>query len=200
MDKEQDKYIEECARVVVKILKQEGAVRLADNITPRGVPVEALLIDMDELGFPISPQVYYNDVRPKCIELGYDVTAAGTGQYIGKRGEAVARNVQNARNQITGRVHNQRKILTAASDSMSLKDGNEYSMIHFGMDLGTAAELFRLVGEYIGDYLLPWPKELSEYLLSAELDNVPQIPLVDTVLLMKFIIRLFLLFGNQGVF
>jgi len=169
MDKEQEQYIEECAKVVVRILKDEGAVRLADNVTPQGVVIDALLADMDALGFPISPTVYYNHVRPKCIELGYDVTAAGTGQYIGKKGEAVARNVKNAREQITGRVHNQRKILTAASESMSLAEGNEYSIINFGMDLGTAAELFKVVGDYIGDVLLPWPKELTLYLKDGEL-------------------------------
>jgi hypothetical protein len=168
MDKQQEEYIEQCALVVIKILKRERAVRIVDNINPDGVYIEALLSDMEDLGFPISAPIYYNHVRPKCIELGYDVTAAGKGQYIGKKGEAVARNVKNAREQILGRTHNQRKILTAASSAMSLEEGNKYSIIHFGIDLGTASRLFKAVGEIEGDTMLPWPEELHNYLVEAQ--------------------------------
>ena len=170
-DKEQEMYIEECARVVIKILKDEGAVRMADNVNPEGIHIEALLADMEALGFPISAPLYYNHIRPKCIELGYDVTANGRGQYIGSSGEAVARNIHNSRNQIIGRTKNQRKILTAASEAMSLADGNKYSIINFGMDLGTASQLFEIVGKMIGDDFLPWPKELTLYLKDANNTN-----------------------------
>lgn len=165
---EKDKYIEKVAGAVIKILKREGAIRLADNVNPDGVQLEELLTDLEDFGFPITPSAYYNDVRPKCIEMGYDVTANGRGQYIGAKGEAVARNVKNAREQILGRTKNQRKILTAASEAMSLDEGNKYSKVHFGMDLGTASKLFKVVGDLTGDYSLPWPEELHSYLLEAE--------------------------------
>ena len=166
-DIEKDKYIEEVARATIKILKKEGAIRRADSVNPDGVYLEALLVELEDIGFPISAPIYYNDVRPKCIAMGYDVTANGKGQYIGAKGEAVARNVKNARDQILGRTHNQRKILTAASEAMTLEEGNKYSKVNFGMDLGTAAKLFKVVGDLSGDYTLPWPKELHAYLLEA---------------------------------
>ena len=174
MDNEQDKYIEQCALAVVQILKRENAVRIADNVVPEGVILDALLGDLDNLGFPISASAYYSQIRPKCIELGYDVTAAGRGQYIGRHGEAVARNIQNARNQIIGRTYNQRKILTAASEAMSLDEGNKYSKIYFGMDLGTASQMFKAIGEFSGDCLLPWPDELHQYLLESKNTDVSE--------------------------
>lgn len=168
---EKELYIEEVAKAAIKIFKEEGAIRLADNINPDGIYLEALLTELEERGLPISASVYYNDVRPKCIELGFDVTAANKGQYIGKKGEAVARNVKNSREQIIGRTRNQKKILTAASEALSLDEGNEYSKIHFGMDLGTASKLFKAVGEVTDDFNLQWPEELHKYLIEA--NNAP---------------------------
>lgn len=78
-----------------------------------------------------------------------------------------SRNIKNSRDQILGRAHNQRKVLTAASESMELEEGNEYSKKTFGMTLGTMAKLFKTVGDLTGDNSLPWPKELHNYLLEA---------------------------------
>ena len=98
--------------------------------------------------------------------MGYSVVANGNGQYIGARGEWT-RNIKNAREQLLGRTHNQRRVLTAASEAMSLEDGNKYCMDNFKMDLGTAAKLFKIVGELTKDLSLPWPKELETYLLET---------------------------------
>jgi len=169
---EENRYIEQVALAVIKVLKTEGAVRKAANIKQvPGVYLEDLLLDLDRLGFKIVKSIYYNKVRPKCIELGYDVTANGKGQYIGEKGEAIARNTKNAREQIIGRTKNQRKNLTAASESKTLKEGNEYSKIHFGMNLSESANVFKAVGKAIGDVSLPWPKELHDYLLESSTNS-----------------------------
>ena len=163
MDNEEERYIEQVALAVIKILKKEKAVRLADNVNPDGVCLEALLCALEDKGFPISAPTYYNDIRPKCIELGYSITSNGKGQYIGGKGEWT-RNVKNARDQILGRTRNQRKILTLASDYMSLEEGNTYSKNNFNVTLVEMSKLFDVVGKATGDYSLPWPKELQLYL------------------------------------
>jgi hypothetical protein len=165
--KEEEQYIEQVALAVIKILKKEKAVRLADNVNPDGIFLEALLCDLEDLGFPISAITYYNKVRPKCIELGYSITSNGKGQYIGGKGEWT-RNIKNARDQILGRTHNQRKILTLASDHMSLDEGNEYSKKEFKMSLVEMSKLFDVVGKAVGDNTLPWPKELQVYLAEGQ--------------------------------
>jgi len=162
-----DKYIEEVAKATIKILKEHKAVRLADNLNPDGVDVGELLAELEDKGFPVSQTVYYNKIRPKCEQLGYGITAVGKGQFIGKPGESVARNVFYARQQIVGRTANQRKYLTAASEAMTIEDGNEYSRVHFGMNLLDSANVFEAVGKMVGDPLLAWPKELKQYLLEA---------------------------------
>ncbi len=164
---EEDRYIEQVALAVIKTLKKEKAVRLADGVNPDGIFLEALLCDLEDLGFPISTTTYYNNVRPKCIELGYSITSNGKGQYIGGKGEWT-RNIKNARDQIIGRTHNQRKILTLASDYMSLEEGNTYSKNNFDMTLVEMSKLFDVVGKAIGDATLPWPKELQMYLAESQ--------------------------------
>ena len=54
MDNEEERHIEQVALAVIKILKKEKAVRLADNVNPDGVFLEALLCDLEDKGFPIS--------------------------------------------------------------------------------------------------------------------------------------------------
>ncbi len=160
-----EKYIEEVAKVTIKILKKEGAIRLADNLNPDGVDVKDLLIILEEKGFSISQSVYYNKVRPKCERLGYGITACGRGQFIGGKGEAIARNVHKGRNQVLGRAANMRKSLTAAGEAMTLDEGNTYSKIHFQMSLLECANVFEVLGKV--DPLLAWPKVLKTYLLEA---------------------------------
>jgi hypothetical protein len=151
------------ATAVIVTLKKEGAERVADNLKPDGVRLPDLLLKLADLGFNISAAYYYNRIRPKCIELGYSVVASGKGQYIGSRGEWTL-NIKNARDQLIGRTVNQKRILTAAGEALSLEDGNKYCLQTFKMDLGTAAKLFKVVGELTGINSLPWPAELNLYL------------------------------------
>lgn len=167
IQREEDRYIEQVALAAIKILKKEKAVRLADNVNPDGVFLEELLCDLEDLRLPISAENYYNKIRPKCIELGYSVTSNGKGQYIGGKGEWT-RNIKNARDQILGRTHNQRKILTLASDHMSLEEGNTYSKNNFDMTLVEMSKLFDVVGKAVGDASLPWPPELQMYLAEGQ--------------------------------
>ena len=166
-----EQYIEEVARVTIKILKDKKAVRLADNLNPEGIDVKDLLAYLEDKGFPISQTIYYNHIRSKCQALGYGITACGTGQFIGGKGEAIARNTHKSRNQVIGRTKNIKKNLTAASEAMTLEEGNKYSKIHFNMDLAESANVFKAVGKAIGDVLLPWPKELHDYLLESQSDG-----------------------------
>jgi len=160
-------YIAEVAKVTIKILKKEGAVRLADNLNPDGVDVKELVVMLEDKGFPISQSVYYSKVRSECERLGYGITACGKGQFIGGKGESVARNVHKSRNQVLGRAMNMKKNLTAASEAMTLDEGNTYSKVHFGMNLLESANVFEVLGKASKDPLLAWPKELKTYLLEA---------------------------------
>ena len=163
-------YITEVARVVISILKDNGNYRKADNLNPEGMLTEELLEKLAEHGHPISAPVYYNDVRPMCIELGYSVVANGTGQYIGHKDEWV-RNPYNSYLQIVGRTKNQKKNIINASESMNLEDGNKYAKTNFGLGLGQMAVLFKTVGEITGDKTLPFPKEIHIYLLESDIDE-----------------------------
>lgn len=156
-------FDKEVATAVIVILKEEGAERVVDNLKPDGVRLQNLLLKLADLGFNISSAYYYNKIRPKCIELGYSVVASGKGQYIGSRGEWTL-NIKNARDQLIGRTYNQKRILNAAGEALSLEDGNRYCLQTFKMDLGTAAKLFKVVGELTGNDSLPWPEELNLYL------------------------------------
>jgi len=170
MMNEIEKFLEEVTLAVKKLLKENGAVRLADNkeADPDGLFVEDLLEKLEkEKGFSISQAFYYNHVRPKAIELGFGITAINKGQYLCSAGEALARNTHQASQQILGRTANQKKSLTAAGESMTLEEGNKYSKILFNMDLLQSAKLFEAVGKASNDPLLAWPPELKQYLIEA---------------------------------